>query len=134
VSRIVGGDFATALRIADAPPIGVLRLPLAGIRRHAGNFSGDVLAMNLGDGQVLEQVLATRPELGRHADLIRASIARRRREALETAFARGDIATVRDVFALLPLAERGAKVRIKRLVAGLPVLAARQAARLLARA
>jgi hypothetical protein len=134
VSRIVGGDFATALRIADAPPIGVLRLPLAGIRRHAGNFSGDVQAMNLGDAQVLEHLLAARPELGRHADLIRASIARRRREALETAFARGDIATVRSVFALLPPAERAAKVFVKRLLAGLPTAVARRTARLLARA
>jgi hypothetical protein len=112
----------------------VLRQPLVGIRRHVGNFSGDVLAMNLGDALVLEHVLSTRPELGQHADLIGATIARRRREALETAFAREEIATVRDVFALLPPAERGVKVRVIRLLALLPIPVARHAARLLARA
>jgi glycosyltransferase involved in cell wall biosynthesis len=132
VSRVVGGDSATALRIADAPPIGVLFAPLAGIRRHAGNFSGDVQAMNLGDAEVLERLLASRPELGRHADLIRHSIAARRRAGLETAFARGDIATVRRVFRLVPPPMRHGKLRLKRLIAGLPMPLARRVALLLA--
>jgi glycosyltransferase involved in cell wall biosynthesis len=79
VSRTVGCDFATALRIAEHAPIGLLRRPLVGIRKHDGNYSADVQAMNLGDSLVLEHVLATRPAAAAHAALIRASIARRRR-------------------------------------------------------
>ena len=74
-SRIVGSDFATALRLAEHAPLGVLHAPLVGIRRHDGNFSADTVAMNLGDARILEQVLASRPGLAPLADAIRASIA-----------------------------------------------------------
>ncbi len=130
-SRLVGSDFATALRIAEHAPLGVLQIPLVGIRRHAGNISGDVQKMNLGDAMVLEHVLRTRPSLAPHAALIRASIARRRRDALETAFARGDFAAVREIYALLPAVERGGKIAVKRAVAALPMGLAKPLAELL---
>lgn len=120
VSRIVGGDFATALRIAEHPPIGVLRRPLVGIRKHAGNFSADLQTMNLGDARVLEHVLATRPSMQPHAAAIRDSIAERRAAALETAFARRDLAAVRQIYALLPPTHRTPAILAKRLAAGLP--------------
>jgi hypothetical protein len=102
VSRLVGSDLATMLRLAEHPPVGVVCRPLVGIRKHAGNYSADVQAMNLGDARVLEHVLATRPGLRPLAPAIRASIARRRAEALDTAFARRDFAAVRQIGALLP--------------------------------
>ncbi len=120
VSRTVGMDFATHLRLAEHAPLGILRAPLVGIRKHGDNYSGDVQKMNLGDARVLEHVLRTRPSLAPHAALIRASIARRRRDALETAFARGDFAAVREIHALLPAAERGGKIAVKHAVAALP--------------
>lgn len=120
VSRMVGCDFATALRIAEYPPLGVLRRPLVGIRKHAGNFSADLQTMNLGDALVLEHVLATRPSMQPHAAAIRDSIAQRRRAALETAFTRRDFAAVRQIYALLPPAYRTPAIMAKRLAAGLP--------------
>lgn len=120
VSRIVGTDFATALRMAEHPPLGVLRgPPLVGIRKHQGGFSADVLAMNLGDARVLEHVLG-RPSLAPYADLVRESIHERRAGALETAFARGDFDTVREIATLLPPDRRSLRTRVKAWVARQP--------------
>ena len=118
VGPVVGKDFATALRLAEHPPFGVVLSPLVGIRKHAGNYSGDVQAMNLGDAQVLEHVLATRPSLHPMEPAIRASVARRRAAALDTAFERRDFAAVRSIATVLPPAGLGA--RAKRGVAALP--------------
>jgi len=125
VSRTVGMDFATHLRVAEHAPLGVVQTPLVGIRKHGENYSADVQKMNLGDARVLEHVLRTRPNLAPHAALIQASIARRRRDALETAFVRGDFKSVRAIHALLPAAERGGKIAIKHAVAALPAPLAR---------
>jgi hypothetical protein len=118
VGRTLGSDFATALRLAEHPPLGIVRRPLVGIRKHAGNFSADVQAMNLGDAWVLECVLASRPSLAPLAPAFRASIRRRRLEALDTAFARRDFPAVRQIAGTLGALP--GKARIKRLVAGLP--------------
>jgi hypothetical protein len=118
VGRTLGSDFATALLVAEHPPLGIVRQPLVGIRKHAGNFSADVQAMNLGDAWVLESVLARRPSLAPLGDKIRESIARRRTEALDTAFARRDFAGVRQIAE--KLGKLSGKTQAKRLVAGLP--------------
>jgi hypothetical protein len=121
VSRIVGMDFATTFRMAEHPPIGVLRgPPLVGIRKHQGGFSADVLAMNLGDARVLEHVLRTRPSLAPHAELVRDSINQRRAGALATAFARGDFDTVREIATLLPPDRQSLRTQVKTWVAGRP--------------
>lgn len=133
VSRIVGCDFATTLRLAEHAPFGVVERKLVGIRRHVGNISADVQAMNLGDSRVLEHVLATRPAMAPYAAEIHASIGRRRRDALDTAFARRDLAAVRSIDALLAPAQRSTATKLKRFVAGLPApLGAAAAALLLA--
>ncbi len=119
VSRLIGCDFATALRLVEHAPCGVVRRVTVGIRKHRGNISADVQKMDLGDSLVLEHVLATRPSMARHADAIRASILARRRNAFETAFARGDLAGAQQIDRLLP-AGLGGKIRIKRAVLRLP--------------
>jgi glycosyltransferase involved in cell wall biosynthesis len=118
VGRTLGSDFATALLLAEHPPLGILRRALVGIRKHEGNFSRDVQAMNLGDAFVLEHVLAHRPSLAPLAPDIRASIARRRHEALDTAFARRDFSAVRQIAEKLP--PLSGRARLKHLIAGLP--------------
>lgn len=123
VSRIVGGDFATALRIAEHPPVGVCRRPLVGIRKHGGNFSADVLRMNLGDARVLETVLAARPSLAEHEPAMRASVAARRRQAFDAAFAQGDFTLAAEISGLLRRAGRrpgGVKHRAKHRLNQLP--------------
>lgn len=120
ISRTVGHDFATLLRMAEHTPFGVVRRPLVGIRKHAGNYSSDVQKMELGDSKVLEYVLATRPSLRCHGETIRSSIEKRRRAAMTTAFVRRDFAAVRDIFHILPPNKRSALLRVKYLVSKLP--------------
>jgi glycosyltransferase involved in cell wall biosynthesis len=120
VGRVVGTDFATLLLLAEHAPFGVIRKPLVAIRKHADNFSADVQAMNLGDAAILEHVLARRPSLAPLAPFITASVSRRRAEALDTAFARHDFASVGAIFATLPAGWRGARARLKAVVSALP--------------
>lgn len=127
VSRIVGCDLATALRITAHAPIGVLRRPLVTIRKHAGNFSADTQAMELGDSLVLEHALRSNPYLAPHAAALRASTIARRHAALDMAFARGDLAGVREIAALLGPA-LGRAGRMKAGVARLPAPLARPVA------
>jgi hypothetical protein len=122
VGRTVGDDLGTVLRLAELHPFGVVFDPLSGIRRHAGNFSGSVQAMNLGDAAVLEYVLASRPSLAPHAALIRDSVARRRRDALDSAFLDSDFAAVRVIYAMLPTRFRSGRTRVKRVLADLSPL------------
>jgi len=118
--RGVGCDFATILRLGDMALLGVVQTPLVGIRKHAGNHSANTEAMNLGDAMVLEHVLGTRPWLRPLAPRISASIARRRLDALDSAFARGDLDAVRAIGRLLPQGAVAGRRRVKLAVAALP--------------
>jgi glycosyltransferase involved in cell wall biosynthesis len=120
VSRIVGCDSATTMRVAAAPPVGVVRHALVAIRKHPGNFSGNTEAMHLGDALVLEYVLRNRPELSELAAAIRDSIVERRQKALASAFVRRDFQAVRDIDRLLDGRPRPVRHRVKVAIAGLP--------------
>jgi len=120
VGRILSGDFATALRLAAHPPLGILRMPLVGIRKHATNFSGNALRTGLGEAEVLEYVLASHPAAAPFATELHASIGLRRRQALAGAFVAGDHPMVRAIYDLLPPSQRSLPVRLKRAVSGLP--------------
>ncbi|HQT67717.1 MAG: hypothetical protein B7Z78_03350 [Rhodospirillales bacterium 20-60-12] len=120
VSRMVGCDFATALRIADHAPVGVLQRAMVGIRKHAGNISGNVERMNLGDADVLAYALSTRPELAIHADEIRQSIEVRRLAAFDAAFARGDFGAAERIITLLSGRPSGVRHHLKRMITQLP--------------
>jgi glycosyltransferase involved in cell wall biosynthesis len=133
VSRIIGCDFATALRVGNAPPVGILHTPLVSIRKHGTNISGDTARMNLGDALVLEHVLATRPELAALRPEIERSIDRRRMEALETCYGRGDFAQVAAIDRLIRPAAKSLRLRAKTMIAGLPPPLAHLAARALDR-
>jgi glycosyltransferase involved in cell wall biosynthesis len=133
VARIVGNDFATVLRVAMHPPIGVVRRPLVSVRKHAGNFSADTEQMNLGDADVLDHVLRSRPELALLGPQIRASAALRRGQAMDSAYTRQDFAEVRRIAALMPKGAATTKQNAKRAIAALPPPLARLAAELLSR-
>ena len=131
VGRTVGTDFATTLLLAEHAPFGVVRQPLVAIRKHAGNYSADVEAMNLGDAAILEHVLARRASLAPLAPLIAASVARRRADALDLAFAREDHAAVQRIFAMLPPDHGDLAMRLKVQVAHWPPPLRQSAARAL---
>lgn len=119
-SGLVGRDFATAIRIAEHAPLGILRQPLVGIRKHTSNDSGDTLAMNLGDSKVLEHILRTRPAMAPHAAAIKASIIDRRHRALDLAFLRGNFRLVGEIAELLPPEALSRLTRLKCLTARMP--------------
>ncbi len=131
VSR--GCDFATALRTATRPPVGVVRRPLVRIRKHPSNLSGDTERMNLGDAAVLQHVLASNPTMEPIRGKFEASMAERREAALHAAFARRDFAAVRTTFALLPSNVPSTRTCVKRAIAGLPFSLAAAAAAVFSR-
>ncbi len=133
VSRIVGCDFATVLRVGATKPLGLLHEPLVSIRKHASNFSGNVEAMNLGDARVLEYVLSRRQELAPLEAAIRDSVASRRRSAMASAFVRQDFGAVREIDRLIPRTHRPLAHRLKAAVATLPPPLAYLAANALSR-
>ena len=133
VSRVIGCDFATALRVAAHPPVGVVHCPLVAIRKHRGNVSADTEQMNLGDALVLEHVLRTRAELSTLRSAIQSSIAWRRSDALSSAFSRRDFAKVDDIYKLLPNDLITTKERVKHAIAKLPGRLAILAASMLSR-
>lgn len=120
VNRWMGQDFATALRVAENPPIGVVLTPTVGIRKHAGNFSGDVQKMILGDAAILDHVLRTRASLAPYAETIRHSILTRRADALELAFARQDFSAVAEIAVLAGETVLPSRARLKARLARLP--------------
>jgi hypothetical protein len=119
-NRRMSQDFATTLRVAEHPPIGLAMRPTVGIRKHEGNFSGDVQKMVLGDAAILEHALLTRPSLSPYAEAMRRSIVRRRANALEIAFARQDFSSVSEIAALVGDGDLPRSALLKSRLAGLP--------------
>lgn len=120
MGRTVGTDFATSLREVEHPPIGFVTVPTVLIRKHGGNYSDDLVKMHLGEASILAHCLARRPSLAPHAPAIRASMRHRRIMALEVAFARAELAAVRDIAAQLGPGPLAPGVRLKAAVAALP--------------
>jgi glycosyltransferase involved in cell wall biosynthesis len=116
VSRLVGGDFATAIRMATHPPLALVFKPLVKIRKHENNYSGDTERMNLGDAAVLEYVLRTRPELSRHAKAIKSSADERRAAAIDLAFTRKAFYVFNENYSGLPAELKTKKRRLKRVI------------------
>ena len=101
VSRIIGCDLATVMKVAVRPPVGFVVKPLVQIRKHDGNFSADTEKMNLGDALVLEHVLKAVPEVTEFEDIIKRSISKRRADAIDSAFARKAFRTYRQILCWL---------------------------------
>lgn len=116
-SRFATEDLEFTLRCNEHAPVVVMHEPLVGIRKHAGNYSYGRIRQFLSDSTILE-FAREEHRLGR---MLRAeidqSILYRRLRALDEAFLTGDMATVRDVAALLPHGEAPARARAKIAVA-----------------
>ena len=128
VTGLVGCDFATALRMAENPPIGLMAQPLVGIRKHETNLSRNSELMSLGNARVLEHVMRTSARLRRIEPTVRANVAKRRSNALAAAFVRRDLDAVLEIEALIPPRHRTASVRAKAAIARLPRTAGRTVA------
>lgn len=93
----VGGeDFEFLLRAIGKGRLGYLTDSLASIRKHEGNDSRDTLRALRGEVQILEHALASHAGAERYKAAILASIDKRRRDAFDLAYARGDFLAVKE--------------------------------------
>lgn len=96
-ARTGSEDFEFVLRCAAHGPIGVVREPLVGIRRHCGNFSAGQMRNLLGEIEILRHARAHHPAAHAVSQEIETQISLRSRQALELAFCAGDYALVRNL-------------------------------------
>ena len=120
-ARVGSEDFEFTLRCMAHAPVGVVDEPLVGIRRHAGNFSGDHLRVLMGEVAILRHAKAHHAAASAHAATIDREIGRRSRQALDEAFALDDYATVADLARTIDPAALGPRRTLKVFLASLPV-------------
>ena len=120
LGRTVGEDFEFALRCGSRSPMGVVKIPVVGIRKHAGNFSKDALRMMLGDIEILRFVLKNHSHARDYADIIEKQIGSRSASAAEGAFRIGDFDTVRRLLEHVQFSQRSWKLHVKSLIAYSP--------------
>lgn len=117
----VGGeDYEFTLRLVDVADMALCITPLVRVRRHRGNDSTDNVRQVRGDVVILEYALAHHPAAARYRDAILASIAERRLDIFNGAFARGSFDIAAETLTLLPHRPHGLAFRLKALITGLP--------------
>lgn len=120
-ARTGSEDFEFTLRCAAQAPLAAVLEPLVGIRRHAGNASGDHLRVLLGEIHILQHAKHRHPAAAAHRALIDAEIARRTLDAIGQAFAADDhaqvLALARELGPARLDGRSRAKVRLSRLPA-----------------
>jgi glycosyltransferase involved in cell wall biosynthesis len=121
LGRTLSEDLEFILRCVDQPPIGVLSAPLVGIRKHAGGFSSQPLRTLKGEIEILHYVLAHHPAAAAHERVIRDSIVQRNVGGAELAFLLGHLGLVHDFLKAVPLSARSRSLRLKSLIASLPL-------------
>jgi hypothetical protein len=100
--------------------VGAQPRPLVSIRRHANNYSRDLLARLLDEIGGLRGAIARPGEFDPYRTIIEREIVKRTAMAFHAAFALQDHALVRDLFAALPSQARTTKILLKRGIASVP--------------
>lgn len=113
-------DFEFALRCVTHPNIGVVSAPLVGIRKHASNFSGNILRTTMGEVEILRYVLRNHPAAKDYADAINEQIVLRSASAAEAAFAAGDMQRTRELLRAVPWRSRSLRQHLKAVIATAP--------------
>lgn len=131
LGRVRSEDFEFSLRCAVHPNAGVISTPLVGIRKHASNFSGDLVATEMGEIEILNYVLKNHPAASRYEDAIREQIVVRSANVANAAFSAGQLDLVRGALQAVPPRRRDWKLHLKGWVSGLPGPVARGLARVL---
>jgi len=94
--------------------------PLVSIRRHANNYSRDLLPRLLDEIAGLREAIERPDEYVPYRAIMEREIVKRTAMAFNAAFALQDHATARRLFASLPSAARTRKILLKRSVASVP--------------
>jgi hypothetical protein len=111
-------DMEFAFRCARQAPIGVVADPVVGIRKHASNFSGDILRTTLGEVEILEFIRDHFP--GPWHDTVCRQITARTIGAAERAFTEGDFDLTRTLLRHIRHKDRGLRLEVKSVLANVP--------------
>ena len=126
-SRTVSEDFEFTLRCVQESPVGCIRKPLVGIRKHDFNFSGDELSNLLGSITILRHALRHHAYAKKCNDIIENEIFVRSKAAAELAFAERKLEIVRELCDSIPRHEGSTRLAVKYFVSRLPSPLARAA-------
>jgi glycosyltransferase involved in cell wall biosynthesis len=113
-------DVEFHLRCVSQKHIGVVSVPLVGIRKHTSNFSGNSLRSASGTIEMLRFVLKNNPTAKDCARVIEEQIIIRSAHAAETAFAVGDLERMRKLLDAVPPSQRSWRLHLKNLIAHCP--------------
>lgn len=114
-------DWEFTLRALGSAAVAVCRLPLARLRRHAGNDSGDSMRQAKGEADILEFALQHHPQAAACREAILASIDARRLSAFDLAFSRASFDVAGELLERLRAPPTNLKFRLKRAIMALPV-------------
>jgi len=120
LGRTPSVDLEFHLRCVSRPPVAVVSNPVVGIRKHAGNFSGDVFRTLVGEIEILRYVLAHNPAASQHGHAIQEQIILRSGDAAEAAFAAGQLEKARQLLEGVPHNRRSWRQQLKALIAASP--------------
>jgi hypothetical protein len=113
-------DLEFTLRCVQQGSIGIVREPVVGVRRHTGNYSGNVDRNTLGQLEILDYALHHHTLSESTRALIHDQINLRRVEASYGAFYRGDFAQVKSLLTPVPTRDLDSKTRLKLIISRLP--------------
>lgn len=118
-SRTVGEDFEFTLRCVQEAPIGYLRQPLVGIRKHELNFSGNKLSDLLGNIEILHHAQRYHDHARYCSDVLEDEIIACSGAAAELAFAEKNLELVQQICQSMPRQD-SVKLKIKCRISRLP--------------
>ena len=98
LGRVAGEDFEFTLRCVQEQDLGVVDSALVGIRKHPGNFSGNVMQNLIGESRILRLALRNHSHASLHEEAILKEINCRTIAAAHQAFGRSDFSLTRSLW------------------------------------
>lgn len=119
-NRVGGEDWEFTLRAIAAGRVALCMEPVARVRKHTGNDSGNLVRQLLGEATILQHALGNHSAAALHAPAMQASMEMRRFEAFDQAYAHGDFTVAGNILKLLPTTKRQPKFLMKKFITTLP--------------
>jgi len=120
LGRTRSEDLDFALRCVAHAPIGIVEAPLVGIRKHAANYSGNLLRTLRGQIEILQRFEARGGLPADTLPILREEIVMRSKDALDTAFSLGEFGQLRELVRLVPSCELRGKLWLKSVIGRCP--------------
>jgi hypothetical protein len=119
-NRVGAEDWEFTLRAILAGNVALSRQPLAQVRKHSGNDSGNATHMFSGEIRILEHSLAHHAGAAKYSQVINAGIDDRRVRIFDTAFADGNFDLTSQMLSQMASAPQSLKFWTKRFICQLP--------------